>query len=71
MKADPKFLAPGADGELEPEANLWRKGLVYTSRIERDSRTDSLAIPTASQPASKRELNPRVRQLAFMTFTGG
>jgi hypothetical protein len=32
MNAEPKFLAPGADGELAPGANLWRKGLVYTTR---------------------------------------
>jgi hypothetical protein len=32
MDTDPKFLAPGADGELAPETSLWRKGLVYTTR---------------------------------------
>ena len=32
MDADSKFLAPGADGELAPGTNLWRKGLVYTTR---------------------------------------
>ena len=31
MKAEPKFMAPGADGELAPGASIWRKGLVYTT----------------------------------------
>jgi hypothetical protein len=29
-----KFLAPGSDGELAPGTDLWRKGLVYTTRAE-------------------------------------
>ena len=32
MDADSKFLAPGADGELAPGTNIWRKGLVFTMR---------------------------------------
>lgn len=32
MDVDSKLLAPGTDGELAPGANLWRKGLVYTTR---------------------------------------
>jgi hypothetical protein len=27
-----KFSAPGHDGELPPETNFWRKGMVYTTR---------------------------------------
>lgn len=27
-----KFLLPGRDGDLDPGANLWRKGIVYTKR---------------------------------------
>jgi hypothetical protein len=32
MDAGFQFLAPGADGKLAPGTNLWRKGLVYTTR---------------------------------------
>jgi hypothetical protein len=34
MSADSKFLTPGADGELAAGTNLWRKGLVYTTRAK-------------------------------------
>jgi hypothetical protein len=27
-----KFSAPGQDGELPQETNIWRKGMVYTTR---------------------------------------
>jgi len=27
-----KFLLPGRDGALDPSANIWRKGIVYTTR---------------------------------------
>ena len=32
MNSASKFLAPGSAGELAPGTNLWRKGLVYTTR---------------------------------------
>lgn len=32
MNSEPKFLAPGSDGEVAPEPGLWQKGLVYTTR---------------------------------------
>ena len=35
MNAAVDFLKPGADGEPAPEAGLWRKGLVYTTRAGR------------------------------------
>lgn len=32
MEVNPKFSVPGHDGELPPETNIWRKGMVYTTR---------------------------------------
>jgi hypothetical protein len=32
MESPRKFLAPGSDGEPAPGTDLWRKGLVYTTR---------------------------------------
>src|SRR5215469_3851703 len=32
MESPSNFLAPGSDGELDPDTNLWRKGLIYTRR---------------------------------------
>ena len=32
MPDNPNFLEPGSDGELGAGQNLWRKGLVYTTR---------------------------------------
>jgi hypothetical protein len=29
-----KFLLPGRDGEFDPSANIWRKGIVFTNRAE-------------------------------------
>jgi hypothetical protein len=37
MNNPAKFLAPGADGELAPGTDLWRKGLVCTIRSELSS----------------------------------
>ena len=29
-----KFMLPGRDGELDPTANIWRKGIVFINRAE-------------------------------------
>jgi hypothetical protein len=34
MESPSTFLAPGSDGEIAPGTNLWKKGLVYTTRAE-------------------------------------
>jgi len=32
VENQPSFMAPGRDGQLPADANIWRKGLVYTLR---------------------------------------
>ena len=41
MDSSSKFLAPGGDGELAPGTDLWRKGLVCTTRANLSSLHDS------------------------------
>jgi hypothetical protein len=42
MDSPSKFLAPGSDGEHAPGTDLWRKGLVYTTRGDLTSLQSNL-----------------------------
>jgi hypothetical protein len=75
---DEKFLLPGRDGELDPSANIWRKGIVYTTRAAptvssgyRVSVGIKRAVSSAQPLTSFRDLYDRVAFVGHQRIPDG